>query len=286
MSKYRLLRTPAQHRKRLQKAVLVALEILLAVVVLLPFMWMFSVSVKPESEPFAIPAKLWPTNPTIENYQSALYPEFIRYGINSVIISVLTIIVSISTGLMAAYAFTRLNFPGRRVVLIAIILAQMFPVATMIIPIYQIARVAGLINTYPALVLAYVTVTLPVTVWMLRGFIRNIPPELEESAMVDGCTRIGAFWRVVVPLARPGIVATAVWIAIVTWQEFIFALAFTTSRDMRTIPVGILDFVGQFGTQYGSIMAGAVIVSAPILLLFFFLQRYFVAGLTAGAIKG
>src|SRR5262249_52173479 len=103
---------------------------------------------------------------------------------------------------------------------------------------------------------------------------------------VDGSTRMGAFWRVVVPLARPGIVATAVWIAIVTWQEFIFALAFTTSRDMRTIPVGILDFVGQFGTQYGAIMAGSVIVSAPILLLFFFLQRYFVAGLTAGAIKG
>jgi ABC-type glycerol-3-phosphate transport system permease component len=284
MSKYRLSRSPA--RSRLQKTILVGLEILLAVVVILPFMWMFSVSVKPESEPFAIPARLWPTNPTIENYQTALYPEFIRYGINSVMISLLTIIVSISTGLMAAYAFTRLNFPGRRVLLIAIILAQMFPVATMIIPIYQIARVAGLINTYPALVLAYVTVTLPVTVWMLRGFIRNIPPELEESAMVDGCTRIGAFWRVVVPLARPGIVATAVWIAIVTWQEFIFALAFTTSRDMRTIPVGILDFVGQFGTQYGSIMAGAVIVSAPILLLFLFLQRYFVAGLTAGAIKG
>ncbi len=286
MNTPQVLHRQAIGRKQTQKAVLIALEVLLAIVVLLPFLWMFSVSVKPETEPFAIPARLWPINPTIDNYKTALYPEFIRYGINSVIVSVLTIIVSISTGLMAAYGFTRLNFPGRRTLLIAIILAQMFPVATMIIPIYQIARVAGLINTYPALVLAYLTITLPVAVWMLAGFIRSIPPELEESAMVDGCTRIGAFWRVVVPLARPGIVATAVWIAIVTWQEFIFALAFTTSRDMRTIPVGILDFVGQFGTQYGAIMAGSVIVSAPILLLFFFLQRYFVAGLTAGAVKG
>ena len=286
MNSAQVLHRQAVRRKRTTKAILVALEVLLAIIILLPFMWMFSVSVKPETEPFAIPARLWPLSPTIENYKTALYPEFIRYGINSVIVSILTIIVSITTGLMAAYGFTRLNFPGRRTLLVAIILAQMFPVATMIIPIYQIARVAGLINTYPALVLAYLTITLPVAVWMLTGFIRSIPPELEESAMVDGCTRIGAFWRVVVPLARPGIVATAVWIAIVTWQEFIFALAFTTSRDMRTIPVGILDFVGQFGTQYGAIMAGSVIVSAPILLLFFFLQRYFVAGLTAGAVKG
>jgi len=286
MNTAQALHRQAIRRKQTTKAILVALEILLAIIILLPFMWMFSVSVKPETEPFAIPARLWPINPTIDNYKTALYPEFIRYGINSVIVSLLTILVSITTGLMAAYGFTRLNFPGRRTLLVAIILAQMFPVATMIIPIYQIARVAGLINTYPALVLAYLTITLPVAVWMLTGFIRSIPPELEESAMVDGCTRIGAFWRVVVPLARPGIVATAVWIAIVTWQEFIFALAFTTSRDMRTIPVGILDFVGQFGTQYGAIMAGSVIVSAPILLLFFFLQRYFVAGLTAGAVKG
>jgi ABC-type glycerol-3-phosphate transport system permease component len=280
------LHAQATQRKRLERVVLIALEIALAILVLLPFMWMFSVSVKPETEPFAIPARLWPTNPTLENYQTALYPEFIRYGINSVIVSVLTIIVSISTGLMAAYSFTRLNFPGRRVILIGIILAQMFPVATMIIPIYQIARQVGLINTYPSLVLAYLTLTLPVTIWMLRGFIRNIPPELEESAMVDGCTRLQAFWRIVVPLARPGIVATAVWIAIVTWQEFIFALAFTTSREMRTLPVGMLDFIGQFGTQYGALMAGSVIVSAPILVLFFFLQQYFVAGLTAGAVKG
>jgi ABC-type glycerol-3-phosphate transport system permease component len=156
----------------------------------------------------------------------------------------------------------------------------------MIIPIYQIARQFGLINTYLSLVLAYLTLTLPVSIWMLRSFINSIPIDLEEAAMVDGCTRLQAFFRIIVPLARPGIVATAVWIAVVTWQEFIFALAFTTTRDMRTVPVGILDFIGQFGIKYGELMAGSVIVSVPVLVLFFFLQRYFVAGLTAGAVRG
>jgi multiple sugar transport system permease protein/raffinose/stachyose/melibiose transport system permease protein len=175
---------------------------------------------------------------------------------------------------------------GFKVLLIAIILAQMFPVATMIIPIYKIMRRFSLLDTYPALIIAYITITLPVAIWMLLGFIGNIPKELEESALVEGATRLQAFWRIAVPLARPGIAATAVWIAIVTWQEFIFALAFTSSREMRTVSVGISDFIGQYGIRYGELMASSVMVSLPIMVVFFFLQRQFVAGLTAGASKG
>jgi multiple sugar transport system permease protein/raffinose/stachyose/melibiose transport system permease protein len=275
-----------QRQRAIKQGVLIALQILVLVIVLVPFFWMFSVSLKPENEPFAIPARLWPENPTIENYRTALYPEFIRYFINSVIVSSITMVVSIGFGFLSAYAFDRLHFRGRRFLLVAILLAQMFPVVTMIIPIYQVARDFQLINTYPALVIAYLTITLPVATWMLRGFIHNIPPDLEEAAMVDGCTRLQAFLRIIVPLARPGIVATAVWIAVVTWQEFIFALAFTTTRDMRTVPIGMMDFIGQFGTQYGQLMAGSVIVSFPILVIFFFLQRYLVAGLTAGSVRG
>ncbi|MCI0349692.1 MAG: carbohydrate ABC transporter permease, partial [Acidobacteriales bacterium] len=207
----------ARRRKQTRSAILILLQILVLVIVLIPFLWMFSVSIKPSDEPFAIPARLWPENPTLDNYRTALYPEFIRYFINSVIVSVSTMVISISLGFLAAYSFDRLHFPGRRILLIGILLAQMFPVVTMIIPIYQIARDAGLINTYPALILAYLTITLPVSTWMLRSFIHNLPPDLEEAAMVDGCTRLQAFLRIVVPLARPGIVATAVWIAVVTW---------------------------------------------------------------------
>jgi len=282
--------TPWQAQRRRQKlvrnSVLIGLQILLAFVILVPFLWMFSVSIKPANEPFAIPVRLWPENPTFQNYENAYYPEFRRYFLNSIIVSVATMILSISIGLLAAYSFGRFRFRGARVLLGAILLAQMFPIATMIIPLYKIMNGLRLINTYPALILAYLTLTLPVSIWMLRGFIQNIPPELEEAAMVDGCTRLQAFRRLVVPLARPGIAATAVWIAVVTWQEFLFALAFTTTRDMRTLSVGMADFQGQFGIRYGELMASSVMVSVPIIVLFFFLQRYFVAGLTVGATKG
>ncbi|MCZ7541882.1 MAG: carbohydrate ABC transporter permease [Anaerolineae bacterium] len=233
------LRRQRRQQKLVRSGILIALQMLLAAIILVPFLWMFSVSIKPANEPFAIPVRLWPENPTFENYENAFYPEFRRYFLNSIIVSVSTMILSISIGLLAAYGFGRFSFPGARTILILIILAQMFPVATMIIPLYKMMNSLNLINTYPALVMAYLTITLPVSIWMLRGFIQSIPPDLEEAAMVDGCTRLQAFWRLVVPLARPGIAATAVWIAVVTWQEFLFALAFTTTKDMRTISVGM-----------------------------------------------
>lgn len=273
-------------RRVLNRAALIALQLLLLLVVLLPFFWMVSVSLKPASEPFAIPAKLWPDHPTFANYRNAFYPEFRRYFINSALVSLVTIAVSLTVGLLAAYSFSRFKVRGFRALLIAIILAQMFPVATMLIPIYKMVRSLQLLNTYPALIIAYITITLPVAIWMLLGFMRNIPVELEESALVEGATRLQAFWHIAVPLARPGITATAVWIAVVTWQEFIFALAFTSSKDMRTVSVGMNDFIGQYGIRYGELMASSVMVSLPIILIFFFLQRQFVAGLTAGATKG
>jgi ABC-type glycerol-3-phosphate transport system permease component len=280
------LRRQRRQQQVIKNSILIGLQVLLAVIILIPFLWMFSVSIKPANEPFSIPPRLWPQNPTFENYKNAFYPEFRRYFLNSIIVSVATMVTSITVGLLAAYGFGRFKFPGARLILVAIILAQMFPVATMIIPLYKIMNSLNLINTYPALVLAYLTLTLPVSIWMLRGFIQSIPPDLEEAAMVDGCTRLQAFWRLVVPLARPGIAATAVWIAVVTWQEFLFALAFTTTVNMRTISVGMADFQGQYGIRYGELMASSVMVSMPIIALFFFLQRYFVAGLTAGATKG
>lgn len=280
------IKRQGQRRKIVRRATLISLQILLALVILVPFLWMFSVSIKPPNEPFAIPVRMWPENPTLDNYRNAIYPEFGRYFLNSLIVSVLTMILSISIGLLAAYSFSRFKFTGARLLLILIILAQMFPVATMIIPLYSLMNSFNLINTYPALVLAYMTITLPVSIWMLRGFIQNIPPDLEEAALIDGCNRLQAFWRLIVPLARPGIAATAVWIAVVTWQEFLFALAFTTTVDMRTVSVGMADFQGQFGIRYGELMASSIMVSMPIIVLFFFLQRYFVAGLTAGATKG
>ena len=273
-------------RRLVGKGLVLLLQLLLAVVVLLPFFWMLSVSLKPATEPFAIPARLWPDHPTIENYVTAFRPEFRQYFLNSVIVSAATLAITIPLALLAAYSFTRLQMRLLSVVLVLIIVAQMFPSSAIIVPLYKMVKGAGLLNTYAALVIAYITVTLPVAIWMLRGFLARLPGTLEEAAAIDGATPLQAFFQIVVPLCRPGIVATAVFVLIVTWQEFLFALSFTSTKEMRTLPVGVNDYIGQYGIRYGELMANAVMISLPVVAAFFFLQRHFVAGLTQGAVKG
>jgi len=273
-------------RRTLRKAPLVLLQLVVAVLVLFPFFWMFSVSLKPATEPFAIPARLWPESPTLENYVLAFRPEFRQYFLNSVVVSGCTLLITIPLALLAAYSLARYQFRILSVFLAAVVLAQFFPAGAIIIPIYKMVRSAGLLDTYASLVIAYITVTLPVAIWMLRGFLLRVPRTLEEAAAIDGAKPLRAFIDIVVPLARPGIVATAVFVLIVTWQEFLFALSFTTSKEMRTLPVGMNDYIGQYGIRYGELMASSVMISLPVVVIFFFLQRQFVAGLTAGAVKG
>jgi ABC-type glycerol-3-phosphate transport system permease component len=265
---------------------LTALQILLALFVLLPFFWMISVSLKPATEPFSIPARLWPAAPTLENYVTAFRPEFRTYFMNSIIVSSASVIITVTLGLLAAYSFSRGKLIALTVLMGAVVIAQMFPHSAIIIPIYKMMRVADLLNTYTSLIIAYVSVTLPVAIWMLRGFLIKLPVSLEEAASIDGAGPLRVFWDIVVPLARPGVIATAVYVLIVTWQEFLFALSFTSTKEMRTLPVGLNDFIGQYGIRYGELMASSVMVSVPVIAIFFFLQRYLVAGLTAGAVKG
>jgi multiple sugar transport system permease protein/raffinose/stachyose/melibiose transport system permease protein len=261
-------------------------QLVLLVVILLPFFWMVSVSLKPADEPFAIPAKLWPDRPTLDNYVTAFRPEFEIYFINSIIVSLSTVVITVSLALLAAYSFTRSQARLILICMSLVIVAQMFPASAIIIPIYKIMKSADLLNTYTSLILAYVTMTLPVAIWMLRGFLARLPVELDEAAAVDGCGPLRTFFFVILPLCRPGIIATSVFVLIVTWQEFLFALSFTSTKDMRTLPVGMNDFIGQYGIRYGELMASSVLISLPVIVIFFLLQRQFVAGLTAGAVKG
>ncbi len=261
-------------------------QVLLAVLILLPFFWMVSVSLKPGDEPFAIPANLWPENPTLDNYVKAFRPEFRVYFMNSIIVSLSTVAIVVSLALLAAYTFTRNQTRLILFMMALVIAAQMFPASAIIIPIYKMMKEAGLLNTYASLILAYITVTLPVAIWMLRAFMARLPVELDEAAAVDGCGPFRIFFSVILPLCKPGIVATAVFVLIVTWQEFLFALSFTSTKDMRTLPVGMNDFIGQYGIRYGELMASSVLISIPVVAVFFLLQRQFVAGLTAGAVKG
>ncbi|MEM8849166.1 MAG: carbohydrate ABC transporter permease [Pseudomonadota bacterium] len=268
------------------RAALIGAQVLLALFVLLPFFWMFSVSLKPATEPFAIPARLWPEDPTFANYITAFRPEFRIYFLNSMIVSGASVLITVTLGLLAAYSFTRGQLLIITALMSGVVLAQMFPHSAIIIPIYKMMRTADLLNTYASLIIAYVSVTLPVAIWMLRGFLMKLPISLEEAATIDGASPLRVFWDIVVPLARPGVIATAVYVLIVTWQEFLFALSFTSTQEMRTLPVGLNDFIGQYGIRYGELMASSVMVSLPVIAVFFFLQRYFVAGLTAGAVKG
>jgi multiple sugar transport system permease protein/raffinose/stachyose/melibiose transport system permease protein len=270
----------------LGKVPLVVLQLVIAFLVLFPFFWMLSVSLKPGTEPFAIPAKLWPDHPTLENYVLAFRPEFRRYFLNSIVVSGATVLITVPLALLAAYSLTRYQFRILSVFLAAVILAQFFPAGAMIIPIYKMVKAADLLDTYASLIIAYITVTLPVAIWMLRGFLTRVPKTLEEAAAIDGAKPLRAFFDIVVPLARPGIVATTVFVLIVTWQEFLFALSFTSTKEMRTLPVGMNDYIGQYGIRYGELMASSVMVSLPVVVIFFFLQRQFVSGLTAGAVKG
>ncbi len=275
------MRGPAAHR-----ALMIALQALTLAAVLLPLFWMVSVSLKPGEEPFAVPARLWPESPTLENYAAAFRPEFRTYFVNTAVVSSLTVVITVGLGLLAAYAFSRVRTRTVAVLLSLVVLAQMFPHSAIIIPIYKLMLAADLLNTYTSLVIAYVSVTLPVAIWILHAFLAKMPESLEEAANIDGATPLRTFVDIVVPLSRPGVLATGVYVLVVTWQEFLFALSFTSTMERRTLPVGLNDFIGQYGIRYGELMASSVLVSLPVVVIFFVLQRHFVAGLTVGAVKG
>jgi ABC-type glycerol-3-phosphate transport system permease component len=276
----------AARPSRRQRAMLLALQVLLAIAILLPFFWMVSVSLKPGTEPFAIPARLWPQDPTLDNYITAFRPEFRTYFVNSIVVAAATVGITVSLALLAAYSFTRGQMRAISILMGLVIIAQMFPASAIIIPIYKMMKAANLLNTYLSLIVANVTVTLPVAIWMLRGFLARLPITLEEAAAIDGAGPLRTFIEIILPLCRPGVVATAVFVLVVTWQEFLFALSFTSTKEMRTLPVGMNDFIGQYGIRYGELMASSVLISVPVIAVFFILQRQFVAGLTAGAVKG
>jgi ABC-type glycerol-3-phosphate transport system permease component len=255
--------------------------------VLFPFMQMLSTSLKRPDELFTIPPRWIPKHISFENFAQALkYKQFIGYFMNSLIISIITCVLVIVISVLATYAFTRLEFRGRRLLLTMILFSQMFCMSAIIIPLYKIMGSFGLLNSFPGLIIAYLAFTVPVAIWLLRGFLLHLPADMEEAAMMDGASQIQAFLRVVLPLLRPGIGATAAYVFFLTWQEFLFALVFMTEQKFRTLPVGIMDFQGQYETNWGTMMAASVLISIPVFLLFTLIQRQLIAGLTEGATKG
>jgi multiple sugar transport system permease protein len=228
-----------------------------------------------------------PSRPTIAHYTNLFEGRpFYRYIINSTLVSVATTVVCLLLGTLAGYALGRLRFPGRVPILLGILAVSMFPQISVVAAIYVTLQRVGLLNTYWALIIPYNTFALPLAIWILTSFFRGIPAELEQASQVDGSTRLGALFRIILPLSAPGLFTTAILVFIAAWNEFLFALTYTSSIDHQTIPVGIALLPAMHAIPWGDIAAASVIVTTPLVVLVLIFQRWIVQGLTAGAIKG
>lgn len=279
--------TPKLKRTGMPVALIAIGAILLVTVSLFPFVWMAISSVKTLGELYTVPPSWFPHTPTWANYYTVIFESNIpRYFLNSVIISVGSTGLALILAIFASYGFARFNFKGKSVLQSFVLVGQLLPTAAIIVPLFITLRVLGLVNTFWGLILVYMIITLPLSVWMLTSYFKAIPVELEEAAIVDGASRIGVLFRITLPLSTPGIVAVLVYAFVTTWNEFIFALCFATDSSVKTLPIGLAEFSTEFNTDWGAVMAASLVMTLPIALLFLSMQKLFVGGLTAGATKG
>ena len=271
---------------RLTKYLLVLFALL---VTLAPVYWLVTISFKREIDQFAVPPKWFVFTPTLEHYADAFIARsFGQYLLNSLLVAVSSTICALVIGTLAAYALARFRLPRNldRQLALWILSTRMFPAIVTAVPLFLIMRDLRLVNTRVALIIVYTGLNLPFVVWMMRGFFAEVPRDLEEAAMVDGDSRMGALVRVVLPLVAPGLAATAVFCLIVSWNEFLFALVLTQTDEAMTLPVGIAGRVTQYGIKWGAMSAAAVVAMVPILAFAMSVQRYLVRGLSLGGVKG
>ena len=260
---------------------------LLALVGAFPLFWMLSTSLKPSGEIFATPPRMIPTRPTLDNF-ARLFTEtsFLTYFRNSATVALTAVLLTLAVSSLGAYGLTRFSFRGRDQVAGLILTTYMFAPVMIIIPFYILVKQLGIVNTHLALVLSYTTFCLPFCLWLLRAFFQSIPLELEEAALVDGAGRGRAVWYVVLPLALPGLIATAIFTFILTYNDFLFSMVLITSEELKTLPVGVNDLFNATIVDWGMIMAAGVMITAPAVMFFAAVQRYLVQGWGAGGVKG
>lgn len=252
-----------------------------------PAVWIFLTSLKTEAELVNKPITILPHNPTLQNYIQAFTDQpLLRYLSNSFVVASISTIASLLVSALAAYAIARLNLKYRKAILTCIIASSMFPLVTLLVPIFETMRALNLLNTYPALILPYVVLNLPVCTLVLVSYFQSIPKDLENAAMIDGCTRMGALWRVVVPLAAPGVFTAGILAFVNAWDEFLLALSLNSSAAMRNVPVGVALYQGEFTFPWTIISAALVVAIVPIAVLIALFQERVVSGLTQGGLKG
>jgi arabinogalactan oligomer/maltooligosaccharide transport system permease protein len=253
---------------------------------LFPVLWVIKMALRP-SQDFATDLNPLPTEVSLANFADIMGDAlFVQQLTNSVVVALSTTIVGVFLACTAAYAFSRFRFPGRRAGLAAFLVTQMFPGTMMMIPLYQVLDWLGLLDRMLGLIFVYSTTTIPFCVFMLKGYFDTIPRDLEESALMDGANQFTIFWRIILPLSRPAIAVTALFSFMTAWNEYILAATFMSDERAYTLPVRLQHFVGDYTTEWGHFAAGALLVSVPVMALFFALQKHLVGGLTAGSVKG
>lgn len=251
-----------------------------------PYLWMLITSLKPESTLFSPDRTILPKVITLENYIRLFEKTtFLNNLGHSMIVAIGTMLLGLSVSITAAYAFSRFRFPGRRVLMLQFLLVNMFPIVLLIIPLFIIMKSLGLLDTHLGLILAHSTFSIPFATWMMISYFDAIPRSLDEAAMVDGCTPIGAMVRVVLPLTVPGIIATGIYIFITSWNEYLYA-SILAGQQVRTLTVAIQTLVGEYEIAWGLLTSGGVMGALPVTLLFMLIQKRLVAGMTQGAVKG
>ncbi len=251
-----------------------------------PFAWMLLTSIKPDADILRSTPVLWPAHPTFARYGQVLDAGFARALVNSLKVAAATTVAGVTVAALAGYALARFTLPLKRYLLLGVMSVQMFPVVVMIIPLFAVMRGLDLLNSLAGLVIVYLSFTTPLAVWMLKSFLETIPKEMEEAAMSDGATRLGAMVRVVLPLAGPGLAATAIFSFIAAWNEFLFALTFVKAESAKTLPVLLQAFVGRSQADWGLIMAASVLFTLPVIGFFLAVHRRLVEGMVSGSVTG
>jgi N,N'-diacetylchitobiose transport system permease protein len=279
--------TRPRRRKRLRRAGWNALGIAVLLVMVFPVYWMFATAFKPGRDILSYTPQWIPSHPTLSNFGDAIHQAFFWNAVrNSLIITSVVVVLSSLLAFLAALALAKFRFYGRKGVIVTILGVQMIPLAALIIPLYIMMSRVGQVDKLSGVIVMYLTFVLPFSIWTLRGFLLGVPKELEESAMVDGATRFGAFVRILLPLLWPGLVATSIFAFIQAWNEFIIAYVFLHTPEKQTLMVWLASFTTLRGTEWGPLMAGATLCSLPVIVFFVLVQRKIAFGLTAGAVKG
>jgi N,N'-diacetylchitobiose transport system permease protein len=291
----RLLRRPTRRdawrrlsrRRKAQRVLLNVTGLAVFALMVFPVYWMVTTAFKPGQDILAYTPRWFPVRATLGNFTDAIHRDYFWRDVkNSLIVTGTVVGLSIVIALLAALALARFRFYGRKAFIVLIIGVQMVPLNALIIPLYILMARANQVDKLSGVIVTYLTFVLPFTVWTLRGFLLGVPKELEEAAMVDGCTRLGAFWRILVPLIAPGLVATSIFAFIQAWNEYLIAYVMLHSPEKQTLTVWLASFTTQRGTDWGPLMAGATLTALPVVVFFLIVHRRIAFGLTAGAVRG